>query len=276
MSETVKNVVDMLDEAPPVDRTEVYDRLWALAGELRAKFDARFEFELDPSCRDLETYGATGKGARGSLRTYSGPELDWFVHSWVGDPEESFTNIHVTGWLGPQVKVPHIGFAYGTLPQLWFMIEYMPRSDLSVDLASLDAYYGPVNDRWLEVRADPRFNYFVSRSLYVRQVMSETSFVFTCDETDENLQFISDLSHEQLDQWMRWVDQAPRVPAAEQAAIAERDLAIRRTTSERDPANVIAERFFGAELTDRLIGQLWGRGRELPRPHDVARTEGRH
>ncbi len=270
MTETVKNVVDMLDEQPTVDRTEVYERLWALAGGLREKFDARFAFDLDPSCKDLEHYGATESGPRGSLMTYSGPELDWFVHSWVGDPEQSFTNIHVTGWLGPQVKVPHIGFAFGTLPQLWFMIEYMPRTDLSVDLESLDAYYAPVNEKWLEVRADPRFDYFVSRSLYVRQVMSETSFVFTCEETDENLSFIEQLSHEQLDQWIGWVDAAPPTPEAEREAIAARDLHIRRTTSERDPANVIAERFFGKELTDELVGQLWGHRRQLPRPHEVA------
>ncbi len=268
MSETVKNVVDMLDEQPTVDRTEVYERLWSLAGELRAKFDERFDLTIDPSCKELETYGGE-TGPRGSLKTYTGPELDWFVHSWVGDPAESFTNIHVTGWLGPHVKVPHIGFAYGTLPNLWFMIEYMPRTDLSVDLESLDAYYAPVNDRWLEIRQDPRFAYFVSRSLYVRQVMSETSFVFTCEETDENLDLIAELSHEQLDQWMGWLDEAPEVPHGQRQAIADRDLAIRRTTSERDPANVIAERFFGTDLTDRLVAQLWGRDRVLPRPHEA-------
>lgn len=268
MTETVRNVVDMLDEQPTVDRTEVYERLWALAGSLRGRFDERFELAIDPSCEPLEAYGATDRGARGSLRTYAGPELDWFVHSWVGDPEQSFTNIHVTGWLGPQVAVPHIGFAFGTLPRLWFMIEYMPRSDLSVDLAALDAYYAPVNERWLEVRADPRFTYFVSRSLYVRQVMSETSFVFTCDETDENLAFIEQLSHEQLTQWLGWLDEAPPVPVGEREAMAARDLLVRRTTSERDPANVIAERFFGEELTAELVGQLWGHRRVLPRPHE--------
>lgn len=269
MAETVKRVVDMLDETGPVDKTETYERLWQLAGELRAKFDARFELERDPSSEDLEHYGGQ-TGPRGQLRTYTGPELDWFVHSWVGDPEQSFTNIHVTGWLGPHIKVPHIGFAFGTLPRTWFLIEYVPRTDLSVDTAALDRYYEPVNDRWLEVREDPRFDFFVSRSLYIRQVMSETSFCFSCEDTDDTLSFVEELSHQQLDQWLGWVDEAETVPADERAALAERDLIVRRTTAERDPANVIAERFFGAEITDRLVRQLWGGGRQLPRPHEKA------
>lgn len=264
----VKSVVEMFDSQPKVDKTEVYDRLWKLAGELRAKFDKRFTFELDPSCENLDHYGATDKGPRGSLKTYTGDELDWFVHSWVGDPEESFTNIHVTGWLGNQIKVPHIGFAYGTLPNLWFMIEYMPRTDLSVDLESLDRYFEPVNDKYLEMRNDPRFDYFLSRSLYVRQVMSETSVVFLCDETDENLDLISTLSHDALDQWIGWVDDAEPTPADEREHLAWRDEQIRKNTSERDPANVIAQRFFGEEKAAELIGQLWGAKRQLPRPHE--------
>lgn len=267
MTERVKSVVDMFDAQPHVDKTEVYERLWSLAGELRAKFDERFEFEIDPSCADLEQYGATESGPRGSLKTYTGPELDWFVHSWVGDPAESFTNIHVTSWLGPQVKVPHLGFAFGTLPNLWFMIEYMPRTDLSVDLESLDTYFEPQNARYLELRNDPRFDYFLSRSLYVRQVMSETSFVFLCEETDENLSLISELSHEALDQWIGWVDDAEPTAVEEREQLAWRDEQIRRNTSERDPANVIAERFFGKEMADELVGQLWGAKRQLPRPH---------
>jgi hypothetical protein len=41
---------------------------------------------------------------------------------------------------------------------------------------------------------------------------------------------------------------------------------IRRTICERDPANVIAERLFGKELTARLVSTLWGGTRTLPSP----------
>ena len=269
MAETVKRVVDMFDENPDVDRRGIYDRLWALSEQLRARIDERFELERDPSCEDLEHYGAEpGEGARGSLQTFTGPELDWFVHSWTGQPEKSFTNIHVTSWLGPHVKVPHLGYAFGTLPNVWFLVEYVPRSDLSIDLEALNRYYEPVNEKWLAFRSDPAFDYFVSRSLYIRQVMSETSFVYSCDGTDADLDRIEQVSHEELDRWLGWLDEADEVPVEERAALAERDLAIRRNTAELDPANEIGERFFGKELTDRLVRQLWGGDRVLPRPHE--------
>ena len=223
MAETVKRVVDFYDEAPDVDRRGIYDALWALSQELRAKIDARFELHRDPSTDDLEHYGAEpGEGARGQLRAYTGPEMDWFVHAWTGEPEKSFTNIHVTNWLGPQVKVPHLGYAFGTLPNVWFLVEYVPRSDLSIDLDSLNRYYEPVNDRWLEIRTDDRFTPFISRSLYIRQVMSETSFLYSCEGTEDELETIRELAHSELDRWLAWVDEADEVPVEERAALAER------------------------------------------------------
>ena len=53
---------------------------------------------------------------------------------------------------------------------------------------------------------------------------------------------------------------------AARAALAERDLLIRRTITERDPANVVVDKLFGAELGKRLVCQLWGGDRKLPRP----------
>lgn len=267
VAETVERVVDMYDAAPDVDQRRVYDQLWALSEELRAKVDARFQLTRDPSTADLEAYGAApGEGARGTLQAYSGPEMDWFVHAWTGDPERSFSNIHVTNWLGPHVKVPHLGYAFGTLPSVWFMVEYVPRSDLSVDLDSLDRYYEPLNEPWLELRSDERFRPFVSRSLYVRQVMSETAVVYSCDGTEDDMATIREVSHREMDRWLGWLDEADLVPVEERAALAERDLAVRRNTAELDPANQLAERFFGQELTARLVATLWGRDRQLPRP----------
>ena len=270
MAETVKRVVDFFDEAPEVDMREVYDALWQLSEELRAKIEARFELQRDPSTDDLEHYGAApGEGARGQLRAYTGPEMDWFVHAWTGQPEKSFTNIHVTAWLGPHIRVPHIGFAFGTLPNVWFMIDYPHRTDLSVDLDALNRYYEPINDKWLEVRADDRFTHFVSRSLYVRQVMTETAFLYSCQGTPEELDFIRALAHDEVDRWLSWLDDAEEVPVDERPALADRDLQIRRNTAELDPANELGERFFGPELTERLVRTLWGADRVLARPHEA-------
>ena len=56
------------------------------------------------------------------------------------------------------------------------------------------------------------------------------------------------------------------VPEEEWEALAARDLHVRRTVAERDPANVLGEEFYGKDLTEKLVRMLWGGDRELPRP----------
>ncbi len=268
MAETVKSVLEMVTESPSVDVTEIYDRLWALSKELRAKIDARFTYERDPAYADLDTYGGDGTPG-GELHPHVGDELDWFVHSWMGDPKNSFTNVHVTAWLGPHIKVPHLGFAFGTLPRLWCYIDFQPRTDLSVDVDSLDRYYEPLNDEWLEMRAREDLDPFVSKALYVRQTISETSFCFSCEGNEDQLTMIADLAHRMVDMWLTWIDEAEPVPLEERAALAERDQTVRRLIAQRDPANELAVSIFGEEMVERLIGGLWGEHRSLPRPHEA-------
>jgi hypothetical protein len=157
VAETFKGVQDFVDESgASVDVTPAYTALWELVDELRVKVEKRFELTRDPSTEKFEEYAGDdgeGGGPRGTIRAYSGPEIDWMVHSWIANPKASFTNIHLTIWLGPQVKVPHFGLAFGTFPAVWCYIDSVPRSDLMVDLEHLDTYYEPVNeehlDRWL-------------------------------------------------------------------------------------------------------------------------------
>ena len=52
---------------------------------------ARFETTRDPSTLGLETYGTYPDGPGGSLAAYSGPEVDWLVHSWLGNPDRATT-----------------------------------------------------------------------------------------------------------------------------------------------------------------------------------------
>ena len=64
--------------------------------------------------------------------------------------------MHLTIWLGPQVKVPHFGMALGCFPQGWFYLDSVPRSYLVTDTESFDKYYEPVNARWEQVAQRPR------------------------------------------------------------------------------------------------------------------------
>lgn len=263
----IKSVLELIAEQPDVDRTEAFDGLWSIFGELRGKIDQTFELQMDESTADLQPYEATdGSGAKGFLSAFSGPEMDWFVHSYIGNPKYSFANMHLTHWLPSTTKVPHLGFALATLPDIFFYMDYIPRVDPTYDTNYLDKYFEPVNERSIEFRENPEMNWFQSKSLYVRQALSETAFCYTCKYTPENMATVTSLAHEMMDRWLGWLKAGDPTPEDEQVALAEHDLYYRRTIAERDPANVIGERMFGKEHTDRLVRALWGGDRVLPRP----------
>lgn len=265
MAETIKAVQDFVDESgAAVDVTPAYTELWALVDELRAKVAKRFDLTRDASTEQFESY--SGDGPTGTIRAYSGPEVDWMVHSWIANPTASFTNIHLTIWLGPQVRVPHFGLAFGTFPQVWCYLDYLPRADLLVDLDYLDTYYEPLNDEHLEVRARPGLDVFVSRALHVRESLTDTAHCFSCLDDGQALATARELAHSRLDRWLQWVDEATAVPEAERPALRDRDEALRRNIAERDPANVMGVRYFGEQMTQDLVRALWGGGRALPRP----------
>ncbi len=269
MRETLKGVQDIFDERQPTDATATFDRLWAITHELMAKIEARFELTRDPSTEDLESYRGETEYPSGRLAAYAGPEMDWLVHSWIGNPPLGFTNMHVTAWLGPHIAVPHLGIAWGTLPDLWFYIDFNPRSDLMLDTDALDKYWGPLNEEFLGLRADEGLAPFTSRALYIRQALSQVAICFTTPGQTYNearLNQVSELAHKRVDQWLQWVDEAEPVPQQSREQLAADDLLRRRNIAERDPANVMGVRFFGEEMTDRLVRALWGGDRTLPRP----------
>ncbi len=269
MKETLEGVEEIFDRQEQVDSTPSFNRLWGITQDLMAKLEARFELTRDPSTDVLETYKGESDFPAGRLAAYSGPEMDWLVHSWIGNPPLGFTNMHITAWLGPHIDVPHLGIAWGTLPDLWFYIDYNPRSDLMIDTDSLDKYWGAQNDEFLDLRADEGLAPFTSRALYVRQALSDTAICFTVpgvNYDEERFDQIEALAHKRVDEWLAHVDSATPVPQERRAQLASDDETRRRNIAERDPANIMAVRFFGEELTDTLVRALWGGDRQLPRP----------
>jgi hypothetical protein len=155
--------------------------------------------------------------------------------------------------------------ALGTIPDMFVYLDLVPRADLLTNLDYLDRYYEPRNARFLDFEGDAEFKPFVSRTLYMRQAQSRTSLCYMAKPTPANLDKVRKAAHEMLDQWLSFVDEAKPVPVEKQAQLAARDLFVRRAISERDPANVMGEKIFGKQLTDRLVGILWGNGRVLKR-----------
>ncbi len=152
------------------------------------------------------------------------------------------------------------------MPDVFFYIDYIPRRDLWTDVAYLDRYYEPVNARAIALAADDRLSPFISKNLYMRQAQSHTSACYMAKPTTGTFDLIEEVADEMLTRWFGWLDAANPVAAAERPALAERDLFIRRTIAERDPANAIGDRLFGPAFSSRLVRALWGGDRHLPRP----------
>lgn len=270
MKETLQYVETMVDESPVADVTETFERMRVVLAELKAKIDARFELSPDPS--GLDSYGSPPDGPGGRIEVYSGPEIDWMAHSWLGDPARGFANLHLTVWLGPQIDVPHLGIALLVYPEGWFYQDYIPRMSLVEHGDHYDRHYAPLEDDWLRFREEnPDFTWFTSRAGFIRASLSPNAYCYSFPRSEPNVDLVGELLHARVDRWLAWVDEAAPVPEADRAALAATDLAIRRNIAERDPANVMGVRFFGQELTDRLVRILWGGDRTLPRPGTAPR-----
>lgn len=270
MSERIlTSIIDLVEQSPEQNNRGTFERLWSILESMRQKIDARFELTQDPSSKKFEDYrdiATSADGAEGSLRTYSGPEVDWFVHSYIGSPESSFTNMHITISLGPQYLVPNFGFALGTIPDLFLYMDYIPRVDLLSNIEYVDKYYSDVNEEYLDLQADERFRPFISRDLYTRVAMTPTAVGYNADIDDATIDKIEKIAHERLDRWLVWVDEAEPVPVEQRAEIAARDEAVRRNICLRDPANRLAEKMFGVDNANEMVASLWGGNRTLPRP----------
>lgn len=271
MKETLQHVEQMVDEHPRIDVTETFQEWQQLLSGLKSRIESRFELTRDPSTTDLDSYGTGDSGPSGSLAAYTGPEIDWLVHSWIGDPATGFVNLHLTAWLGPQVRVPHLGSALLLWPEGWFYVDGVPRGDLVGDGDYFDAYYTEADEPWLTFKQDhPDFTWFTSRTGFIRASLSPTAYCYSFPPTRPNLDTVAELLTAKVEQWLGWVEAAEAVPEGERADLAARDLRVRRNIAERDPANVMAERMFGPELTQRLVRALWGGDRVLPRPEGSA------
>jgi hypothetical protein len=253
----------MTQQQPDVDNTLVFEQLWGITNELRQKLDARFEVHRDVSTKELQNYSAQNGEVYGTLNTFSGSEIDWLVHQWARKPNSGFNYVRLVVWLGSHIRVPHLAYEFASFGQLFFYMDYIPRVDLSTDLEYLDRYYEPVNQTYLNFREDSRFQPFISKSSYIRQVLSPACFCFTSSVANETLMHISNLAYEIMDRWLIWVNEAETVPEEAREALAERDLIMRRAIAEREARIQNSVQVLGAELTEKLVRSLWGGDRIL-------------
>ena len=263
--ETTQSIAQIHDAAGPIDTTAEFLQLKTAIDGMAEQVKSRFELVPDPSVEEFHTYGGP-TGPTGSINAFSGPEVDWMIHSWIGDPAAGFTNLHLTCWLGPHTWVPHFGMAVGTVPDYWYFVDFVPRKDPLVDLDYLDRYYEPDNIEYMSMKHEPGFSPFVSQTLYIRQSVSHTAMCFVVERSPEHLARMIELAQGRLDRWFSHLDAGDPVDPSERAALAARDLQVRRNVADRDPANVMGVRYFGEDMTERLVRSLWGGDRVTPRP----------
>ena len=256
----IQSIEDLYNSRPNVDNTEAFKILWDTLCGLFDKLANRFELTQHESSKPWEKYTSPDGKYEGSLRTFSGPEIDWLVYSWTGQPKTSFCNMHLNVWLGGQVDVPHASFVFGTVPNLFAYTDFPPRYDLWEATDYCDKYYNPMNESSLKWRADNRMQWFISESVYMRVCLTPSAICHV-SEGDPDLGVMKELQQEYFDRlntWIGWVDEGEKQTPEQAEKHLARDRKIRMEVAKRDPVNSLAEKMFGKDMTDRLIDALWG------------------
>ena len=259
MNPETKTITEYFEENPNVDNTEIFNECWRILSDLRAKLEKRFSVARHESSNGYEYYQTPDQSYEGSLNTFSGEEVEWMVHSWIGNRKNSILDMNFTVWLGPQIDVPHLGVVFGTIPKIYHYSDCLPRRDLLVNYDYLAKYYEPFNAEFLKLRSDARFDSMVSHGSYMRAIL--TPIAANC-ATARDLNIIPALEeyvHKLFDYWLGLVDNAGILPANEQREIQKRDHYLRQACYKYDPMNALSRRFLGDELTDTLVNARMGR-----------------
>ncbi len=258
-----RNISDILDESPQTDNTAVFNHLLNVREQAWNMVQSSLDLREDQAGADLRDLRDLQGESSGEMTTFTGntSPVDWLIRSWIGKPVTGFTNIHLTSWLKPMVDVPHLGFALGTVPDVFFYCDLIPRADLPAAPEYQEKYLAPLNEAWIKLRRDPAVTVFNPVHLYTRSTLSPVALcgvipfpVFKDKVESAMLHYVR--------YWVDLVKNATPVPTEQQPALQARDEFVRRTIVEKDPANHLADRMFGAPMRERLVRILWGAERE--------------
>ena len=256
LSQQVKTITEMLAEEPDVDVRESWAALWEILTEVKDRITAELPVERHPSSAEYDYY--TAGDFEGSLTTWTGPQVEWFVHSWIGNRTASILDMNINVWLGQHVDVPHLCIVFGTVPHLFHYSDFIARRDLAVDADYLRRYYEPENDAYLALRGDDRFTWSVSHGTYMRAILSPVGHSYTAERTPANIEALRGHVLARVDRWLEQVRTAPEVPEADRAVLRARDHVLREQTYTLDPMNALAEKFMGPETVQKMVRLRYG------------------
>jgi len=259
-----------LEDGQCLDTSETFKMILATRDKAWETISERLPLIEDIHCEDIREFDDLDGNPLGRMRTFTGPEchIDWVIHSNIGNPANTFTNIHLTIWMKGTTDIPHLGLAFGTLPEVFFYADIMPRYELVANPKHCSKYFDPINGAHLAFGKQLRSNGFtglipempfIRSSLSPCPIASITTPEFYRDHAEPA---IFDL----VEYWIGLVEHArPVSDATTQEFLTKRDYEQRRNIVYLDPANAIAERLVGKDAADRLIRILAGeeRGAEV-------------
>ena len=251
----IKTITEFLAEQPNVDVSRAWERCWGIHSGLVERVKQRFPVTKHPSSHGREYYTSLDKSMEGSFTAYSGTQLDWLVHSWLGNRKASLLDMNATVFLSQQNRVPHLIVIFGTVPKLFFYADYTPRVDLRMNLDYVNKYYEPANQSAIKFRGHPDLTWNWSHGTYLRGLMSPVCTSVMGELTDDNISLCEGYLEEFVGRWFGWLDEAEAnpLPAEERLAQQHYDYYVREVGYRTDPMNFLAMRGFGQPEFERML-----------------------
>ena len=253
-----KTIMEFLAESPNVDVSRAWERCWNIHSKIAGRVQARFDVKRHPQTEGEDYWTSPDGQLEGCFKAYSGTDVDWLVHSWLGNRKASILDMNATVFLSQQTRVPHLGIIFGTIPRLYFYAEYTPRVDLRTNYDYLLKYYEPANADFLKFRSDPAWTRFVSHGTCLRAMMSPVAVSSHAELNDDNIGTCEKFLEKFVDRWFRWLDDADTVPEGERAAQQEYDYKVRELGYRTDPMNVLPQKVLGMQEFNRRLDMRIG------------------
>ncbi len=256
----VKTIHEFLAENPNVDVSRQWERCWEIHGRIADRIVKHFGAKLHPISDGAEYYTSPDGQMEGAFFGYTGRDLDWFVRSWIGNRKASIIDMNINVALGQETQVPNLMLIFGTVPNLLFYADYVPRVELKVNEQYLERYYqGDVNKDYLEFRKNTDYVWTASHSPVIRSMQSPICSSYITSLTDEHLDQCEAYLGRFVDRWFGFLESAPKLDPQRRDAQQAYDFTWRDYTNRSDPMNVLAERVFGKERSQFMLDRRGGK-----------------
>lgn len=259
MGNETKTIHEFLAENPNVDVSEHWKRLWGIQTGIIERVQAKFPVTKHPSCEGREYFTSPDERMEGSFTGYSGSEVEWLVHSWIGNRKASILDINATVFLGQQTNIPHLIVIFGTIPKLFFYADYTPRVDIRTDIDYVRQFYEPGNAEYLQFRSNPNWTWSVSHGTYLRGLLSPICLSMIGELNDDNIDACEAYLGPFLDRWFGWLDSVDPLPEDERPAQRAHDHRVRELGYREDPMNALVVPVFGEDEFNRMLELRMGK-----------------